>query len=156
MRQFLPVRSEPDEYPLVLDEEDKNKLRELDEKISRAKIQKILILREAARRRGLIADRLEDLKSKSGEPFVEKTPRKLRSHHLYRKAEVKRDSPFASIEIAYNCRSMWEEMFLDKEDMHDSCGWVKGNPIQKPYDNIGPLNGSAGYQYFCKICAKQI
>lgn len=35
---------------------------------------------------------------------------------------------------------------------HGGCGWVKGEPRKSEYNEIGPLSGSAGFDYYCVIC----
>src|SRR4030042_5918068 len=113
---------------------------------------KILYLREAARKKGITAERLEDLKSESGRPFVEEKSRGDCWGHNYRKAVVTEKKSFGlhTVETAYLCRGMYS-----KEDP-DGCGWVIGSPIEKKYDEISILSGSRGIRYYCRICGKQI
>ncbi len=112
---------------------------------------KILYLREVARKKGITAEKLEDLKSESGKPFVEEK-RKGHWGHDYRRAVVTEDKSFGPhiAETAYLCQGIYS-----KEDP-DSCGWVIGDPIEEKYDEIEVLSGSRGTRYYCGICGKQI
>lgn len=35
-------------------------------------------------------------------------------------------------------------------------GWVKGEPEERPYDNMVHMAGSKGVNYFCRLCQKGI
>lgn len=150
---FMPNFS--DENPLILDEEEQKTIAVLSQKASAIQRKVILFLREAARKKGIISDTLEGLESKSGKPFVEEKKGKSFFGHDYRRAVVMGDPvgklPAVPIETAYFCRSP----FSPQKDA-DSCGWVKGQPIGKSYDDIGFLSGSAGIRYHCKICGQMI
>lgn len=39
----------------------------------------------------------------------------------------------------------------------DDCkGWVKGSPLEEPYDNITILAGAKGVKYNCEICDYEV
>jgi len=33
-----------------------------------------------------------------------------------------------------------------------TCGFVPGDPAERNYDELGPMSGSAGIDYSCRIC----
>lgn len=135
----------PQDPPLELDKNEKSELDNFDIAIMLAECDKIVRVREIARQKGLTAASLEDLKSESGELFVE-IDRQKTDHCLYHTASTKEKKN----EIAYLCCSM----YID--DSKTGCGWVKGSPTKFPYDEMGPMCGSKGYRHFCKICGKKI
>jgi len=90
-----------------------------------------------ARKKGIIAEKLEDLKSSCGDPFKEKERDSTRD---YRKAMA------GDVEAAYFCPTAHIE----------GCGWVKGFPNSERYNDIGCLSGSAGTRFYCQICGKLI
>ena len=141
----------PDNNPLILTDADERALGELNAEIVGIQHKKILLLRKAARESGLTAPSLEELRSKSGKPF-----QKLKQQSDYRKAVVRRDTQPVNFieESAYLCQPMYAEM--TPKGMTEECGWVKGNPVGGAYDSIGPLSGSAGIDYYCKICGTLI
>jgi hypothetical protein len=133
----FPVFEYPDNTPaLKLNKEEQTGLAEINTEIASLEHKKLQLVRSAAKRQGIIADKLSDLKSESGQPFVEEENEKI-----FKLAMVKKGSEI--LEIAYLCLNP-----------HNSCGWVKGNPEYKNYDDIGFLSGSAGTEYYCKICGK--
>ena len=142
-RRFLSRFFLPDAAPLVLDEKEKKKVQSFDLEILKIQKERIEYLRSLAREKGIITSRLEDLKSKSGEPFIEL--QREREGHEHREAKSSDKT-----EVAYLCCGMYI-----KEDK-DSCGWVKGRPKEQEYDEIGVMAGSAGIRYYCKICGKEI
>jgi hypothetical protein len=148
----------PDDNPLILTGKEKKTMAGFEAQISVICQQKLSFLREAARKKGITAATLDDLKSKSGEPFVEEKEKKTWGRE-YRLATVTEDSPITGksmvTETAYFCCDMFS-VFSKENENSDGCGWVKGQPIQKAYDDIGVLSGSAGYNIFCKICGKLI
>lgn len=121
----------------------------LDQNLQSARSAKLEFLREAYKNRGEIAPTLEGLKSRSGKPFVLGRERELTGMHGCASTIAKIPFPHQE-EAAYLCRGIYQE-----EDL-DSCGWVKGDPQEVPYNNIGILGGSAGSRYYCRICGKQI
>lgn len=153
MRRFPGIPLEPDDNPLILTDTDRGTLAGLDVEIASIQHKKILLLRKAARESGLTAPSLEELRSKSGKPFQEL---KRHSDYSYRKAVVRRNTKPVNFieESAYLCQPMYAEMM--PKGMIEECDWVKGNPAREVYDNIGPLSGSAGTEYYCKICGTLI
>ncbi len=149
----LPRRlSSSGDNPLGLDEKEKETLVAFDLEMLAIQKKKIAYLREIAREKGITASNLEDLKSESGESFREEKSDNRTWGHEYRSAVVLRapgGSPHIA-EMAYLCHSPY------LKDDPDSCGWVKGIPVEKEYNDIGFLSGSAGVRYYCKICGKQI
>jgi hypothetical protein len=145
---------------IPLDNGEKKILQGFNAEILLAQKKTMDFLRDVVRKKGISAERLEYLKSESGEPFVEEKSGENRSHGSYRKAAVKKNLsgglPVLEIESAYLCRPMDALSLKEKEDDTDSCGWVKGQPVEKNYDNIGHLSGSAGKRFFCRICGQQI
>ncbi len=155
----------PDEAPLILSEEDQKILNGLTAQNLVVQHRVVEFQRECARKQGVIAQRLEDLKSKSGQPFKEEARTSFGFRHKdYRRAVVKKKilkgllaGKSLTIESAYLCRSPYLALTSkSRKKDPDSCGWVKGNPVSKDYDNIGFLSGSAGIRYYCKICGKLI
>jgi len=158
MARFPYIPGLPDDNPLILSEEEKQELARFNSQLSKIQGDKITYLREIARRKGITASTLKELKSKSGKPFVEVKSKRTFGQD-YRTAAVKGEVPaelkklnlpMQIRETAYLCH----EMYSKKKT--DSCGWVKGNPIARSYDDIGILSGSAGTQFYCKICNKMI
>lgn len=146
---MYPMSFMPDPGPLS--EEDKEKLGALDRQIAIAEQQKLALIREIARRNGVSVATLGDFKSENGEPFTEESLG-TRIHGL-RTAVIMKETVtgrFGPVEEAYLCRPMYPG------DGSDSCGWVRGKPIERGYDNIGLLAGSAGVRFFCRICGHQI
>ncbi len=150
LRRFhFPVPSLFTGYPFELTEGEKRELADLESKIGKLKQQKVSKLRELARQKGVSALKLEDLKSECGRPFVEEAGRG--SFHI---AITKDESSPGHYEFAYLCALQYEN--LSGAGDKNTCGWVKGAPREEPYDNIGPLCGSAGTRYYCKICGKMV
>lgn len=157
MRGFHHIPNLPDDNPFILDEKEQQGLIVFDAQLSEIQRKKVLYLREIAKRKGLTAPTLEELKSKNGEPFVEVKSTRT-SGRDYREAAAKKEIKFPGIkskrfeleEQAYLCHDMFS-----KKDT-DSCGWVRGAPVEREYDNIGFLSGSAGVRFYCKICGKMI
>jgi len=151
--RFPHMPSLPDENPLILNGKEKKVLAGLNLEASAILRKRTLYLREVARRKGMTSATLEGLKSKSGKPFVEEKTKRSWGRD-YRQATIMGDSlaglPPLAVETAYLCHSPYS-----KEDP-DSCGWVKGRPVEQEYDDISFLSGSAGTRYYCKICGKQI
>ena len=125
-----------------LSEKDEEFLREFDLQILLIKQKKIDYLRKVARRKGIIAENLKNLKSNCGE-FFKEIERKD-STGGYRRATA------GPLETAYLCCG------AHTKDDPNSCGWVKGYPRSERYDNRGPLSGSVGTRFYCQICGKLI
>lgn len=133
---------------MELTAEEQTTLAVLDQSLNFFLSAKLKFLREAHGNRGEIATTLEGLKSKRGRPFV---PMERFPGRRYTQAVVQVEAPFSlAVETAYLCKGIYQE-----EDP-DSCGWVKGEPNERSYDDIGVLSGSAGHRYYCRICGKQI
>jgi hypothetical protein len=148
----FPVFMPPDNSPsLKLGKKEQAEMAALNAKMGELSAKKLDLIRDSARRQGLIADKLQDLKSESGNPFIEEKPRsKGFGGEGYRIAVVKGKFGNAE-EAAYLC----EEMYSFGKDS-SGCGWVRGNPRTENYDDIGVLSGSAGVNYYCKICGRLI
>ena len=146
---------------LVLTEAERERLAGFDRsmqmlqvQIVAAQLERIACLREFARAHGFMTTTLEDLRSACGEPFIEDPTSK--QYKIYRRATARKKPsaaagkfPMSAVEEAYFCVSMYS--------LSDAgCGWVKGVPAGRLFDNIGPLSGSAGTRYFCKVCNQQI
>lgn len=134
----------PDDPVIDLSQRERDDLNVFDVACTLAQANKERYLKELARRQGLAAMKLEDLKSKSGQPFVEDDQKK--TYLSYRTASTQE----SEYEVAYLCRSRYFD------DSQSRCGWVKGKPREAKYDDIGFLCGSSGYRQFCKICGEQI
>lgn len=141
------IREDPE--PFVLTDEELAELRELrgtqqelDELVKQFR-------RKVARERGFTALRLEELGSRSGEPY-QMLPEGKRSVFAEAQAGIG--------EHAYLCMfqpDVYESLLEPNEHIdleRDLCGWVKGFPKAEAYDDIGALSGSAGIQYHCKVC----
>ena len=131
-----------------LNEEEKKMLGSLNLHVSATKKRQVALIREAAKREGVIAQNLEDLKSQKGEPFREEKSVGLQWGHACQKAFA---GSGMAMEEAYLCKGMYS-----KETDADGCGWVKGTPIEKKYDDIGILSGSRGTRCYCRICLNLI
>jgi hypothetical protein len=130
-----------------LTEEEKQELAVFTSVISELQRRKLAKLREFARQKGVAALELKDLKSGCGEPFIEE-----KCHSNYQRAAAKGKAGSPSIEFAYRCA--WKrELFPGSEN---TCGWVRGEPREEGYDNLGLLSGSAGRRFYCKICDKML
>ena len=128
-----------------LNEEEKKMLDSLNLHILAIKNRQLVLVREAAKREGVIAQNLEALESQKGEPFrEEKSAGPLWGDYSYQKAFA---GSGRKMEEAYLCKEM-----RSKEEDADGCGWVKGAPIKKGYDEIGILSGSRGTRCYCRIC----
>lgn len=138
-----------EDHPLELTDDEKQELAGFDRKINELQRQKVSKLREFARQKGLSALKLEDLKSERGKPFIKETGR-----GSFQIAAAKDKTRAGHYEFAYLCASQHENLL--KAGNKDTCGWVKGAPREEPYDNIGPLCGSAGTRYYCTICGKEV
>lgn len=105
--------------------------------ISLLKAEIIKKFRDVLRNDGLIADKLEDLESNSGETF------EITKRYFYKSAKagegIKREE-------AYFCG--------DLRRGNPLCGWVKGEPEKEDYNNIGILCGTAGTIYRCRVCGE--
>lgn len=134
----------PDDPALELNEAERQRLNAFDFGVVVSQLAKTHHLRELARAKGLAAMNLEDLKSKSGKPFIEDD--RQNTHRDYRTARTQEKE----YEIAYLCCCMYFD------DSKKGCGWVKGKPQETNYDEIGPMSGSAGFRQFCKICGTKI
>lgn len=111
--------------------------------------QEATFLRDAAYRLGLAAKSLEELRSDAGNGFVEIEER-YRRHDVRRAREENAERH--KDEWAYLCANPYS---FGREDQI-GCGWVKGIPDQRAYDNIGSLAGSAGTEDYCRICGALI
>ncbi|OGZ24341.1 MAG: hypothetical protein A2896_01765 [Candidatus Nealsonbacteria bacterium RIFCSPLOWO2_01_FULL_43_32] len=148
-----------DDKPIELNEDERKVVEALNMKLWAIQLatmkEKAQFLREVARRQGLIAPTLKELKSESGKPFVERKIKGIRRGGDYRRAVVEDllMGRIRTVEIAYLCQSQPFLIKLAKRKKDkDGCGWVKGRPVEKPYDNIGVLSGS----YHCRVCDKEI
>ncbi len=136
---------------LTLTPKEKKELAKFNERTDAIIKERIEYLRGLARAQGITAATLAELKSASGLPFVEEKGSKGMGDFTI--ATVK-ESTLAGplvIDMAYLCHSSYE-----RKAETDTCGWVKGQPREEGFNNIRPLSGSAGTQYFCRICGKQI
>jgi len=136
-----------DNPKIILSKERKAELADISSKMESLQQKKIDLLREIGREQGIIASSLEELKSTNGQPFVEK-----KSTERYRNASVTSGNvkmfPGIEIEHAYLCPGT--------EGLDNGCGWVKGVPKRKEYNDIGALSGSSGINFHCRICGSQI
>ena len=146
-----------DKHPLTLTDEENLELAEFDRIVQEASSKKVLKLREFVRGKGLTAEKLEDLTSANGEPFTEE---EQGSYEYYTRAIAAKirtlkvgrgEFPVGGNDYAYLCIPMY---LRDREQI--GCGWVKGKPIARKYDNIGPMSGSSRYEFHCKICGDLI
>jgi hypothetical protein len=148
----FPVFMFPDNSPqLKLNKKEQAEMVVLNTEAETIAQRRLDIVRGAARRLGIIADKMEDLKSESGNPFVEDRSRIIGLGENGYRAAVVRGYLGSVEEAAYLC----EEMYSSGGG-GSGCRWVKGNPQTENYDNIGALSGSAGVNYYCKICGQLI
>lgn len=143
--EVILLGTQKEKNPFEMTENDKAELAIINKIISEAQAAKITKLRELACKNGAAALKLEDLKSESGKTFVDK------GKEFGCRSAVVLDISLA-LESAYLCISE----YVNEADNTDTCGWVKGAPRQENYNNIGPLSGSAGTRFYCRICNKQL
>jgi len=139
-------RSETGSDGPVLTKKEKDELEGIDQKIGELNSNRVTRLREMTRAKGFSAEKLEDLKSNCGEPFVENAKSVFND---YKSAMARPKKENEAIEHAYLCAPM----YLPEGD---GCGWVKGVPIEEEFDHTGPMVGSAGTKYKCTICDLKI
>jgi len=154
---YIPDFSE--EVPILSDAEKKI-VSGFDSNIAAIMQDKIFFIRDAARRKGIISANLKKLQSKSGKPFVRERKKGRWDYDDYARATVKERSslpgfPPTVVEVAYLCRPM-NSLFSPRGKKLHGCGWVKGIPTEKKYNDLGPLSGSAGIKYYCRICGELI
>jgi hypothetical protein len=131
--------------PFEMTDVERTEITVFDSVIAQAKKQKLQKIRELAWKKGVAALKLEDLKSNCGVPFTE------RDLYFGYKIGAAMNELTQEPELAYLCTSQY-----NPEPDSDTCGWVKGEPRQANYDNIGPLSGSAGARFYCRICNKKL
>lgn len=152
----LPFELTPAEEAMLRPFE--RRIRDAKEIIREAQDAQLEVIRRLARERGLVADDLSDLRSASGEPFVEPIDDRRQGFHeppvivysITVNDEARRGGMFVSIsagECAYLCTPVFEGY---------GCGWVCGKPRRESYDEVGPLAGSAGTRYRCVICGLHV
>ncbi len=131
---------------LIFSDEDKKELASLEETletfnmaINMIEEEKKNLTRKVARRMGLASARLEDLKT-NGRSLVESSS--LSKIVGYRAARIKGD-PVAleDSHFAYLCGGE-----------ASGCGWVKGKPDTRTFNDITILSGSAGMNFYCWLC----
>ncbi len=131
--------------PVVITGETENReLALIDRQIAELQTLRLKKVRDFARQKGETALKLEDLKSESGKPFIR--DRESVRHWKSATADVNR----CQDESAYLCCSE----YTVEDNNPNTCGWVKGEPKGEKFDNIGPLSGSSGRNYYCRICNK--
>lgn len=145
MLRILPLRYYENGGELEWPEEVLAERRQLRAQINKLQAQDTEFLRTAARRLGWTADTLEDLRSEAGNPFVEE-PQYGRER--VRRAREQGGDEYNE-EWAYLCVNPYAWGFADPPK---GCGWVRGVPDERPYDDIGMLSGSAGTKDYCRIC----
>lgn len=127
-----------------LNDTQKAELKEINSKINSLQSQiwplmeqRLELIRKFGRENGFIAEKLEDLKASDGSSFKE-----------YQQGLAEADNG----EKAYWCGSLIQlpgsKLFCN--------GWVKGEPKEEPYNDIGILSGSKGYALICKVCGAVI
>ncbi len=121
---------------LALTEEEQKELIAIDSKIISLQAEKTIRKREIFRAKGYTTEKLEDLKSRSGEPFV-----CIGESSFFGNYERASAGKGGDIQYAYHC---------------PGCGWVKGLPNSKDFNTIKFLSGSEGESYHCKICGSKI
>jgi hypothetical protein len=123
-------------------------LKEFNRKVSLLNSERLEFLREKARERGYTASSLDDLRSSKGTKFIEEIesyPRDLK---------MAREEDAANIWDAE--RAYWCGFDGFGSGATEGCGWVLGLPKQSSYNNLGPLSGSAGEEYHCKLCSSYL
>lgn len=123
--------------------------RQLQAEIGRLKSQDAEFLRQAARRLGWSTEALDELRSEAGNRFVEQPQY---SAHRVRTAKEEGAEEFFE-EWAYLCAS---PLAWAHEEPVTGCGWVRGVPDERSYDNIGLLAGSTGTRDYCRVCGALI
>jgi hypothetical protein len=121
----------------IYSEEEQAKLNEIAGKISQLQHEATQLTKEFARKGGIIAADLHDLKAADGSSF----------------AESKTDPGTAKAADggqAYLCAG------FHGHNPDEGCGWVKGLPRRQEYQDFSICSGSAGYQLFCVICGTEL
>lgn len=149
---------------ILLSEEDKERIllleadiRKKEGEIYLLEVGLNIILLDILRKDGVIAEKLEDLKSKNGAPFVEITD--MGMIYRYRNA---RSGNFRdlSAEAAYYCESNFERIARQTKDFswgsYHGCGWVKGSPREEKYNEISFMTGAEGVRFHCCLCGKML
>lgn len=150
-RIFLYGGSYDKGVELIFTDQERKKEEIIDEEIKKKKgviskmqQEKLRMKRAAAQRQGLIAQKLQDLRSKSKKPFVKEKKKVLPGG--FQRAIVSEDGLI--IKEAYLCQIT---VFKKK---NIGCGWVKGIPQSKSIDYTKREPGKQ--EYHCKICNRLI
>lgn len=126
-----------EEGHVVLTAREKDLLKVVDEKLNRLIQDRRELIKKFAKKSGVVAQKISDLKSAKGKPFT-----------------ITKDNPgvakSADGERAYLCAG------FHNQEPEKGCGWVKGSPIKREYDSIRALSGSAGYKHYCYLCNTEI
>jgi hypothetical protein len=139
MTRGFPIFMPEDKAPsLKLNKEELSEMAAINSEGEILVQKRLILVRSAAKRQDLIAERLKDLKSQTGGKFIAQK-RKERPYKEIRTAIVRENSII--VDNAYFCMG---------------CNWVLGVPRTEDYDNIGFLSGSAGVNFYCKICGMKI
>lgn len=155
IRKMLGLQVDSNELSVKPNDAEKRELEILNTKLAKiqhqiAKIEKkkMAKIRQIAWRTGVAALKLKDLKSEYGGFVVQK------ERYGYQRAlAIKKEGEYVvDHEGAYQCVNE----FASLEEKGQTCGWVRGEPTKRKYDEIGPLSGSAGTEYFCRICHKHL
>ncbi|MBN2142543.1 hypothetical protein JW711_04395 [Candidatus Woesearchaeota archaeon] len=61
----------------------------------------------------------------------------------------------------YECKGCQKDESLDlfqrtKVYECNICGFVKGEPVRQPYNELGMLSGSAGERLYCEVCSSRL
>jgi len=139
----------------------------IDAQITNLQAEKKFLKRKAARKSGLTAEKLENLKSESGLLFIEdeyekysqtlkkEPPDKTRERvfpycHGYEQKKIKTASTTKHRkETAYFCGTGFPENA-------DGCGWVIGAPNSEEFNTLATLSGSVGVNHYCHICGNKV
>lgn len=122
-----------------------------------AKIRAIEIMRELCRKNGLMSEKLKDLRSKKGLPFVMNRKVKFLNRPYKNAISGKGDDS----EMAYFCGidkisdKVLAKFFSENEISRIRCGWVKGEPRRvEEQDSHHDIPRCA--HYYCHVCGDSV
>lgn len=157
---YFSFRLDDEKFPLRLDKDAEEKIASINSKVGVLREEAIAIYRDQAWKQGIASLELKDLHYK-GKSFAKAEIREIwyKEATIYEKVCNKR-TPKVKMRFllaqAYLCKSRHSLFFKDTNDDSDTCGWVLGRPTEKPFNTIKILSGSAGTNYYCRICGKRI
>jgi len=101
--------------------------------------------KDKAKKEGRISDRLADIVCDE------------HGRGVFRADEKPHSLLFSQGYAAYECRSCIKENKIPSKAYHCKiCGYVKGEPTDSRYNDIGILSGSEGVRHICRECGGEV